>query len=340
MRQPAQRPALSRRAFLRVGAAAVSVLPVAAVRAANRDQQPNPYAYDISALQKVDPKLIQFREVGRLKGPQRDARRLGWVGPEKLGVAAGETISLFHLTGAPAEPISVGQPVRCFATGADGTCFVSVRDHLEVFDAKGQRLAVWAVPAKRTWFTGLAVNETDIFAADSGNRVILRYDRTGNVTGRIGERDQERGIPGFVLPSPYLDVRWHGDGLLRANNPGRHRIEVYTPAGDLELAWGKASMGIQGFCGCCNPVAFALLSDGRYVTCEKALPRVKIYSAKGEFECVVAGPEQFPENAKVGAGETASDGARSSLDVVVDARGRVYVLDTVTGQIHIFERKV
>ena len=89
------------------------------------------------------------------------------------------------------------------------------------------------------------------------------------------------------------------DGLLRVNNPGRHSVEVYSAKGDLESSWGKATATLStAFCGCCNPVGVALLADGRCVTCEKGLPRVKVYSAQGVFESVVAGPESFPENAQ------------------------------------------
>jgi hypothetical protein len=98
-------------------------------------------------------------------------------------------------------------------------------------------------------------------------------------------------------------------------------------------------MGVDGFCGCCNPIAVALLPDGRSVTCEKGLPRVKIYREHGEFDCVVAGPEIFPQNARIGAGEEAADGTRASLDAAVDAHGRVFVLDTITGDIRRMEPK-
>jgi hypothetical protein len=56
------------------------------------------------------------------------------------------------------------------------------------------------------------------------------------------------------VPSACLDVEIAPDGLLRVNNPGRHRVETYTFDGDLELFWGRPSAAIDGFCGCCNPV--------------------------------------------------------------------------------------
>ncbi len=90
-------------------------------------------------------------------------------------------------------------------------------------------------------------------------------------------------------------------GARRPAAPEQHRAPSrgsLHASGELEFAWGKPSAGIEGFCGCCNPVGLAMLPDGRCVTCEKGLPRVKVYSTEGVFESVVAGPETFPENAK------------------------------------------
>jgi hypothetical protein len=120
------------------------------------------------------------------------------------------------------------------------------------------------------------------------------------------------------------------------NNPGRHRMERYSVDGDYSGAWGVTSMGIEGFCGCCNPIGFALLPDGKYVTCEKGLPRVKVYNAHGEFESVVAGVETFAANAKACG---PSDCTAGGLDVAADAQGRIYILDLVTGDIRVMKRK-
>jgi hypothetical protein len=185
----------------------------------------------------------------------------------------------------------------------------------------------------------LSVADNEVFAADSGSRVILCYDRSGKLARRIGEKNKERNVPGLVLPSPYLDVVLAPDGLLRVNNTGRHRVEVYTVQGELELAWGRPSAAIDGFCGCCNPIGLALLPDGRWVTCEKGLPRVKVYSAEGKFESVVAGPESFPDNARPGAVKDFSEGNLGGLDAAVDTTGKVYILDLVAGDVRVMTRK-
>lgn len=333
---------VSRRGFVRRGAASAALAGLAAWALGRRttraaDKNANPFAYNVDWLKKTDPKWLQYEQTARFKVPREEARRLA-VGPDgRLFVSAGNYVCVLDARGTRVTEMALPAPVRCAAVAREGTVYVSLRDHVEVFDAKGQRRAAWESPSKKTWITGLAVGENDVYAADSGNRVVLRYDRSGKLVGRIGEKNKDRNVPGIILPSPFLDVELHKDGLLRVNNPGRHQVEAYTPDGDLELVWGKTTMGIEGFCGCCNPIALTLLPDGRIVTCEKGLPRVKVHSVKGELESVVAGPETFAENAKVC---DPSDCTTGGLDAAVDATGRIYVLDLVANDIRVMTRKV
>jgi hypothetical protein len=235
--------------------------------------------------------------------------------------------------------LELSAPVRSLAVAPDGTVFAGLKDHVEVYDTKGRRSAVWEAPKGRPFLTGIAVGEKDVFVADAGNRLVWRHDRAGAVVGRIGEKNREKDIPGLILPSPFLDVELGQDGLLRVNNPGRHRVELYTVEGDLELAWGKPSMAIAGFCGCCNPVNLALLPDGRCVTFEKGLPRVKVYSADGTMECVVAGTEAFADTRREDAISSADEVMYGGLDGVVDSLGQVHVLDLLGGGVQVFRRK-
>ena len=97
-------------------------------------------------------------------------------------------------------------------------------------------------------------------------------------------------------------------------------------------------MAIDGFCGCCNPANFDMLPDGRFVTCEKGLPRIKVYSPEGDFESVVAGPEAFSKNAKSCSLNGLSNCRTGGMDVAVDSKGRVIVMDPVERVVRIFER--
>jgi hypothetical protein len=340
----ASKQPITRRQFLDRGVRGAGVLAAGSAVAAVSEQmgwaaksQTNPFAYDVGALSKTDPKLIRYEETGRFSCTNPEPRRIAIGGSEeRVYIAAKNGVSVFDMAGGPVSELALSAPARCVAVGNDGTVYAGTQDHVEVFDRKGQHLASWDSPGKKTWLTGLATGANDVFAADAGNRVVLRYDKSGKLTGRIGEKNKERNVPGLIVPSAYLDVKLGSDGLLRVNNFGRHKVEGYTANGELEFSWGKPSAAIEGFCGCCNPVGLALLTDGRYVTCEKGLARVKVYSAEGAFDCVVAGPESFPENARAHA---LTDCTTGGLDAAVDGRGRIYVLDLVTGVVRVMAGK-
>jgi hypothetical protein len=328
----------SRREFFGQAAGTMAILGAIASQRAAGAVAPakNPFAYDVSHLQATDPKLIAYEEKARWKAAHADAKRIAVSADDTLYVCAGNYLTAHQPTGETKFEIATSEPTRCCAIATDGSIFLALRNHLEVFDAKGVRKATWESAGKKAWFTGIAVGETDVFVTDAGNRVLLRYDKSGKLIRRIGVKDKDRNIPGFIVPSPFFDVELSRDGLLRVNNPGRHRMELYTVDGDFESSWGVTSMGIAGFCGCCNPINFALLPDGKYVTCEKGLPRVKIYSATGEFESVVAGVETFSENARACG---PSDCTAGGLDAAVDSQGRIYTLDLVTGDVRAMQRK-
>lgn len=332
-------PEITRRQFFQEGvwgASALALSGVALGGTAGAAESANPFAYDLGQLEKTDPRLLGYEQVTSFTCAMAEPHRLA-LGPEhRLYVAGKSGVGVLDRAGGRLSEIALPGPARCVGAGGDGTVYAGLRDHVEVFDRKGARVAAWESPGKKVWFTGLAVGENDVFVADSGNRAVLRYDKSGKLLGRIGEKNAERNVPGLIVPSPYLDVALGRDGLLRVNNFGRHRVEAYTLSGDLELAWGKPSNSINGFCGCCNPVGLAILPDGRQVTCEKGLPRVKVSSSEGKFECVVAGVESFAENTKA---HSLSDCTVGGLDVETDEQGQIYVLDLITCAVRVMSRR-
>lgn len=294
--------------------------------------------YDLDKLSAVDPALIKYREVGIIK-PKLSSLRAVAVGPDdRIYLAADRGIQMFGKDAAFASELKLNGSPQCLTVTEDGTVYVGMRDRVAVYDSNGQRKADWAKLGQRAVLTSIAVSENDVFVADAGNRAVLRYDTSGKLIRRIGERDKSRNIPGFVVPSPYFDLEVSPDGLLRVANPGEHRVEAYTFDGDYEFAWGKPSLAIDGFCGCCNPVNFAMLPDGGFVTCEKGLPRIKVYNADGSFESVVAGPKDFVENAKSCVLGDFTNCQTGGMDIAVDSKGRVMVMDPVAKVVRIFQR--
>jgi len=328
---------INRRRFLEVASGTLLSAPF--ILQGAQPGKPNRLAYDISRFTVTDRKLIAYEEQRRFEKVAESPRRL-WV--EKSGaflVACAKGVVGVGASGQPEREFHTPSAAGAVCRDASGNTWVGTRNGIHRFDPSATQSGFWPAPNSQSWFTALDTDGDDVFAADSGNRVVLRYNLSGKILGRIGTKDNARNIPGIVLPSPYLDVRCGPDGLLRVNNSGRHCVELYTRDGDRELSWGRPGAGIEGFCGCCNPVALDTLPDGSFVTCEKGLPRVKVYSARGEFRSVVAGPESFPENPRHGAATTARGGPVSGLDAATGPDGLILVLDLATANVHVMQPK-
>jgi hypothetical protein len=224
---------------------------------------------------------------------------------------------------------------RRIAIGPDDQVYIAAGNYVSVLDRDGTRITDIAFPSEARCMA--AAGDGTIYAAVRDHVEV--FDRKGQRLATWDSPGNRTWLTGLVVPSPYLDVVLARDGLLRVNNTGRHRVEAYTLSGDLESAWGKPSNAIEGFCGCCNPIGVAMLPDGRYVTCEKGLPRVKVYSPEGVFESVVAGPESFAENAKSGINKTRADCMLGGLNAAVDSQQRIYILDLVVNDVHVMKRK-
>ena len=296
------------------------------------------FTYDVARFQTSDPALLKFEEASRFAVGLERAGALAVAADGVIFVGGIGGVRKFSATGEPLATFALDQPVTALALRPSGELLVGQKGRLLVLDASGAEVAVWSGFAERFLPTSIALGKEHVFVADAGNRVVVKLDPTGKQLAVIGARDLDRNLRGFVVPSPYFTVRMGPDGLLRISNPGEHTIEAFTLDGDLETAWGKGSFAVEGFCGCCNPVNFEMFPDGSFVTCEKGLPRVKLYDSHGEFTGLVAGPEAFPEYlqaANAGTPETLNVG----IYAAVDATGRVIILDAVGGTVRLMKPK-
>lgn len=327
--------------LLIVGAVVVGIFALARFDATGKKGSGlgSEFTYDIEDLSYIDPNLIVCEQVGvSIKTGFTNSRGIAVGTDGSIYVAGDKAIRVFAENGPLLDELELVDSPRCLSVTDDGKIYVGMEDHVEVLDAKGKKLTSWQSLGDRAVLTSIAVLNNDVFVADAGNRIVLRYDTAGNLIKQIGQKDETRNIPGFVIPSPYFDLAVGPDGLLRVTDPGRHRIEVYTFDGDLEFWWGEFSSGIEGFCGCCNPINFAMLPDGGFVTCEKGLVRVKIYDAEGNFGGVLAGPEQLGADNITVICETPAECESGGFDVAVDGTGRIFVLDTINNIVRTFVR--
>ena len=282
--------------------------------------------YDVSQFRKIEPKLLLFDAAARIPVTVREPRGVAAGADGRIYVAGADAVEVFDSNGKAASRFALSAAAGCIAVDADGVASVGLRDRVDTFDPGGKRRGTWEALGADAVLTSIAVAAADVFVADAGNRRVHRFDRAGKRTGILGDTPVDGRPNGFLVPSPYFDVAVGPNAELWVVNPGEQRVENCTYDGRMKSMWGQSSMAIDGFCGCCNPSHIAIRADGAFVTSEKGLPRVKLYDPKGVFLGVVAGPEDFAEGT-VG------------LDLAVDARGRVLVLDPTAGCVRVYVDK-
>lgn len=293
-------------------------------------------ADDLDKYTNVDPSLVRFKETGRLSPGFEGLKAMDAGSGGKIHVAGRNAMAVFNLDGRELARFQLDGTPDCLAVAPDGDLLLGLRDHVEVMTAGGDRKSVWPTLGDKAYITSIAVNADEVYVADAGNRIVLRFDRDGTLLGRIGEADPKRDIPGFIVPSPYFDVAFDDEGSLWVTNPGRHGLEKYRSNGDLVTSWYKPSMRVEGFCGCCNPTHIAFRADGSLVTCEKGLVRVKLYDVMWNFDALVTEPGMFRDSPD----ELVScKGHTPVQDIAVDERNRVLVLDSELSVVRVFDEK-
>ncbi|HCT31291.1 MAG TPA: hypothetical protein DIW31_11310 [Bacteroidales bacterium] len=284
----------------------------------------NPYEYKLDKLKYIDTSLIKYKPFATITPDLKQIHAICIDKNDDVYIA-GDGVKIFDSDLKSVSNFADGKEVRCIAI-ADGNIYLGIQDHIEIFDAKGKSVTSWKAVNEKSVLTSIAISDKFVYVADAGNRIVYQYNKLGELVKEIGKKNAENGIQGFVIPSPYFDLLIGREGELWVVNPGRHQFESYNENGDQISSWAKTSMSIEGFSGCCNPSNIAMLSDGSFVTSEKGIERVKIHHPWGEFNCVVASPENFVEGTQ-------------GIDLAVDSKDRIYVLDPEKKEINIYTKK-
>jgi hypothetical protein len=284
----------------------------------------NPYEYNIDELTKIDRSLEWYEKVKSIPLAMDNPTGIA-VDGDTIYVTGDAMLLIVKNRGEKPEQVMLDAQPRCISPGRDGLLYIGMEDHVEVYHPDGTDKACWASLGNRAIITSIAVAASSVYVADAGNKHICRYTKEGKLLAHIGGTSPVKKDL-FLIPSPFFDIVSRGDDdSFWAANTGRHTIQRYDETGKLVSSWGKRSTAIEGFCGCCNPIHMTLLPDGSFVTAEKGLPRVKVYSREGNFVCVVAGPQHF----RIGA---------TGLDLASDNDGNIFILDPEKKEVRIFSK--
>ena len=261
---------------------------------------------------------MQYRHVqtidgkGGLRGIAVDSRG-------QLYAAGDSEIKLFDAAGRLKQRWPTSRPALAVAVARDGAVYAGEIGQIEIFDGAGKLLRTWRDETLLGRVTAIGFSKDSVLAGDAADRAIRRFDRSGEFLNNIGK---DNPVNGLLIPNGVVDFAVARNGAIYAANPGKHRVEWYTPGGELLGHIGRFD-GIDpaGFTGCCNPTNVAV-RDGIYTT-EKAGPRVKAYDFSGNLLAVIA-TRPFNPNCK-------------NMSIAVDSHNRVYVVDTEKLAIFVFE---
>jgi hypothetical protein len=269
---------------------------------------------------------MQYRQRHIIGGkgttPDRFASTLRSVAVDRHGqvYAAGDSeVKVFDAAGRLQHRWPTARPVLSVAVAGDGSVYAGELREIEIFDGSGKLLDTWRDEQLLCRVTAIGFLPDSVLAGDAADRAIRRFDRHGRFLNNIGKDNR---VNGLLIPNGVVSFGVDAQGVIHAANPGKHRVERYTPAGELLGHIGRFD-GVDpaGFTGCCNPTNVAV-RDAIYVT-EKAGPRAKVYDFGGKLVAVIA-TDVFDPNCK-------------NMSIATDARGSVYVADTVKLAIFVFE---
>ena len=261
---------------------------------------------------------------GKGSGPAEFTATLRGVAVDRRGAvyAAGDSeVKLFDPEGRLQRRWYTARPGLSVAVAPDGTVWVGELRQIEIFDGAGKLLHTWRDASLLARVTAIGFSAGSVFAGDAADRAIRHFDPSGKLRNHIGKDNPTNGL---LIPNGVVDFGVDAAGVVYAANPGKHCVQRYSASGELLGRIGRfTGPDPTGFSGCCNPTNVAVVNDRGVVVTEKAGPRAKFYDFSGKLLATIDGGVFDP--------------MCKNMDVAVDVRGRVLVVDTVKLQVLIFE---
>ena len=273
---------------------------------------------------------MQYQQVRVISGKESASgqfaealRGLALDSGDLLHAVGDSALKVFTPDGKLLRSWHTARPGYSIAVAADSTVYVGQPGQLQTYNAEGKLLDTWRDADRLGLVTAIGLTGKHVLLADTRDRCLRRFDRSGKFLNNIGKDNRMRG---FLVPNRHLDFAVDSQGIIHAANPGKHRVEQYTLEGKLLGHFGRFDgRDPAGFTGCCNPTNVALTPKGQVVVTVKADPHVKVYDASGKFLAVV--------------GKGDFELACKNMDVAVDSKGRIYVVDTVRLDICVYTQK-
>ncbi len=266
--------------------------------------------------------MMRYRQVGTItSGFKETLRGLALDRQGQIYAAGDSAVKVFDAAGEQRLQWETAKPGFSVAVSGDGAVWVGEAGQIEIFDAAGDLRNTWRDAELLGRVTAIGFLEDSVLVGDAADRCMRRFDLVGGFRNNIGKNTRRKG---FLIPNGIVDFSLDDEGVIHVTNPGKHRVERYTADDELLGHIGRfGGLDPAGFSGCCNPTNVEVVGRDRVYCTEKADPRAKVYDFDGNLLAVIA-TDIFDPNCK-------------NMDIAVDSRGRVHVVDTVKRAIFVFE---
>lgn len=201
----------------------------------------------------------------------------------------------------------------------DDLIYASTGETIHLFNIDGVFKEEWGPYDEESYITSITSNMDFVAFADARNKLIFVVNKEGALKHFFGQPGNQ-----FIVPSPYFDVSFLDEKVLAVANPGKRQIEYRTLSGEIIETFGEEGIGLEEFCGCCNPAHFAFLPDGKIVTAEKGINRLKVIDQNGKLEELVVQSNLFK--------------ASIPLDIAISKEGGIYAANGADSILYIFKR--
>src|ERR1700690_387642 len=169
---------------------------------------------------------MQYHQLQAIGGFKTAIRGLATDRQGLLYAAGDSEIKVFDTAGRLRRQWATARPGDSVGVADDGSVYAGEEGQIEIFDGAGKPLRVWRHTGMQGRITAIGFLKDGVLAADTADRAIRRFDRDGTFLNKIGK---DNPVNGFLIPNGVLDFAVDAQGVIWAANPGKHRVERYSP---------------------------------------------------------------------------------------------------------------
>ncbi len=173
------------------------------------------------------------------------------------------------------------------------------------FETPGLKASVYPID--------VAVNGPFVYVLDYNSNSLLRFE------GKGAFLDVLLSFEKMDRMSP-VSITTAGGARFVTADVKNHGFAVWSQLLDLEFSWNDYGWGAGALD---SPLKAAMSPDERIIVCDSGNRRVQVFSPSGRFESFLEPP--------------ADHAFGSPRALCSDARGNIFIADTETGEVHIFD---